>query len=65
MKKFVVTYNRIPTAYNPSVSVVVEAGSESDAREIVKHSIMDLGPYSDYTYIVKLYTPPPPGKILL
>jgi hypothetical protein len=64
MRKFIVTYTRIPTNYNDPVSVVVEAATESDARAIVKDHLRDFASLTGYTYEVKLYTPPPAGKIL-
>lgn len=64
MPKFIVTATATPTNYNRPTSYIVEAGSEKDARAIVKDSLRDLGNMSNYVYDVKPYTPPPPGRIV-
>lgn len=62
--KFIVTATAIPTNYNRPTSYVVEAGSEKDARAIVKDSLRDFARFPNYVYDVKPYTPPPPGRIV-
>jgi hypothetical protein len=80
MTKFIVTYTRIPTAYNEPSSLVVEAATEDDALAIVKDHLRDFASFSNFTrvalaeglavrttwtaYTVKPYTQPPPGKII-
>ena len=64
MPQFIVVTTRIPTNHNAPVSYVVEAASESDAQKIVKDQLRDFGSYSNYTYSMKPYVPPPAGKIL-
>lgn len=66
MKKFVVAYARIPTNYNPTQRLVVEAETEADARVIVRDHVGDNGPgLANYDIQkVELYKPPPAGRIV-
>lgn len=62
--RFIVVTCRIPTNYNHDVSYVVEAASEADAIELVRHKLFDFGDMRNYTYKVKPYTAPPAGRVL-
>lgn len=66
MKKFVVTFTRIPTNYHDPRSLVVEAATAEDAVKIVKDHLRDgLGGFMEnYTYATSDYVPPPAGKIV-
>jgi len=64
MDKFIVTATRIPTAHNRPECFVVEAATENDAFEVVRHSLRDFSNRWVFTYDVKPHTPPPAGRIL-
>lgn len=64
LPQWVVLATRIPTNYNSPTSYVVEAATDRDAREIVRHQLRDLADIPNYDYKTKTYTPPPRGKVL-
>jgi len=64
MDKFVVTATRIPTAFSTPECFIVEAATEDDAFELVRHSLRDFSGRAVFKYDVKPFTPPPAGRIL-
>jgi hypothetical protein len=64
MDKFVVTTTRFPTAYSTPECFVVEARTEDDAVELVRHSLRDFSGRAVFKYEVKPFTLPPEGRII-
>lgn len=64
MEKFLVEYTKIPTNFNDTHTMVVEAESEFDARTIAKHHLNDLGSLDRNDYRVRPYEAPPRGRVV-
>jgi len=64
MKRWLVTYTRIPTNYNDDHTLVIEAESAADAVMLAKHHLADLGDLSRNAYKAREFVPPPAGRVM-
>ncbi len=64
MPKWTVEYTAIPTNFNQTFCMVVEAADASDAIAIVRDKLRDLALLSRNDYKAKPYVAPPKGRIL-
>ncbi len=66
MKKWIVTYTKIPTFHHGPRSAVVEAEKGEEARELIRHRLNDFAKVRVYVIeAAREYEAPDlPGKIL-